>query len=213
MEKSRTGAETVREWVTAGERFPIALLGRTPADVRDVMIEGESGLLNVFPPNQKPLYEPSKRRVTFHTGIHATVYSSENPEQLRGPQESKAWTDELGSFKTREAWDNLQLGLRLGTPKQIVTTTPRPISTIRELVKDAEEEGWTTVTRGTTYENRSNLAPAFFRQVIRRYEGTTPRAAGTYGVALRGCSGRPLVPVDYQIRRGSPDHAACHSGR
>ena len=109
--KSRTGAETVREWVTSGERFPIALLGRTPADVRDVMIEGESGLLNVFPPNQKPLYEPSKRRVTFHTGIHATVFSSENPEQLRGPQHAKSWTDELGSFKTREAWDNLQLGL------------------------------------------------------------------------------------------------------
>ena len=177
------------------------------------MIEGESGLLNVFPPNQKPLYEPSKRRVTFHTGIHATVFSSENPEQLRGPQHAKSWTDELGSFKTREAWDNLQLGLRLGTPKQIVTTTPRPISTIRELVKDAEEEGWTTVTRGTTYENRSNLAPSFFRQVIRRYEGTRRGQQELMGLLLEDVPGALWSRSIIKYAEARPDDAARNRWR
>ena len=165
--KTRTGSEWVRQRVHEGAQR-IALVGRTPGDVRDVMVEGESGILNVFPESEKPLYEPSKRRITFHTGAIATVYSSENPDQLRGPQHDAAYCDELATFKTSEAWDNLQLGLRLGNPRQIVTTTPRPVSVLRDLIAQPD----TVITRGTTYENRSNLADAFFRQVIRRYEGT-----------------------------------------
>ena len=166
--KTRTGAEWVRMRVEAGEAQRIALVGRTPADARDVMVEGESGILSVFPSDLKPDYEPSKRRITFHTGAVATVYSSENPDQLRGPQQDTAWVDELGTFKHQEAFDNLQMGLRLGNPRQIVTTTPRPVRVLRDLLEDTDA----VVTRGTSYENRANLAPAFFPQVIARYEGT-----------------------------------------
>ena len=168
--KTRTASEWVRSRVESGAARSIALVGRTPADARDVMIEdAESGLLNVFPDNLRPDYEPSKRRITFHTGAQAIVYSSENPDQLRGPQFDTAWCDELATFSTPEAWDNLQLGLRVGQPRQIVTTTPRPVRTVRDLLNDEEN---VAITRGTTYENRSNLAPAFFRQIIRRYAGT-----------------------------------------
>ena len=166
--KTRTGAEWVRMRVESGDAKRIALVGRTLADARDVMVEGESGILSVFPPDLKPDYEPSKRRITFRTGAVATVYSSENPDQLRGPQQDTAWVDELGNFKHQEAFDNLQLGLRLGKPRQIVTTTPRPVRVLRDLLEDTDA----VVTRGTSYENRANLAPAFFRQVIARYEGT-----------------------------------------
>lgn len=171
--KTRRGSETIRLWLPEMQTGQIALVGRTPADVRDVMIEGESGLMRVFPSNERPLYEPSKRRVTFHNGAIATVFSSENPDQLRGPSHERAWVDELATFKSVAAWDNLQLSLRLGRPKQIVTTTPRPVRTIRELVEDAESgSGRTVLTRGTSYDNRSNLASNFFEQIIRRYEGT-----------------------------------------
>ena len=183
--KTRAGAEWIRSRVDAGLDSWIALVGRTPADARDVMIEGESGILAVFPPHQKPTYEPSKRRITFHNGSVATVYSSENPEQLRGPQHSASWCDELGTFKSADAWNNLQLGLRLGNPRQIVTTTPRPISTIRQLIKDEN----VAITNGTTYENRANLAPAFFRQIIRRYEGTRLGQQELMGLLLEDVPG------------------------
>ena len=166
--KTRVMSEWIRGRIESGEARRIALVGRTPADARDVMVEGESGLLSVFPPDQRPDYEPSKRRITFHTGAVATVYSSENPDQLRGPQHDTAACDELATFKSPAAFDNLQLGLRLGRPRQIVTTTPRPVRVLRDLMGSAD----TVITRGTSYENRANLAPAFFRQVIARYEGT-----------------------------------------
>ena len=166
--KTRVMSEWIRGRIESGEARRIALVGRTPADARDVMVEGESGLLSVFPPDQRPDYEPSKRRITFHTGAVATVYSSENPDQLRGPQHDTAACDELATFKSPEAFDNLQLGLRLGRPRQIVTTTPRPVRVLRDLMGGAD----TVITRGTSYENRTNLAPAFYRQVIARYEGT-----------------------------------------
>ncbi len=166
--KTRVGAEWTRGRVDSGEAQRIALVGRTPADARDVMVEGESGLLSVFPPHQVPEYEPSKRRITFHTGAVASIFSSENPDQLKGPQHDTMWWDELATFKSNNAWDHGQLGLRLGRPRQVITTTPRPIKVLRDLLVDVD----TIVTRGTSYENRANLAPAFFQQVIRRYEGT-----------------------------------------
>ena len=182
--KTRTGAEWVRDRVNEGARR-IALVGRTPADARDVMVEGESGLLSVFPREQAPSYEPSKRRITFHTGAVATLYSSENPDQLRGPQHDTAWCDELGSFKTSESWTNLQLGLRLGEPRQIVTTTPRPTHVIREVIKDEK----TVLTRGSTYENKSNLAGNFLDQVKRLYEGTRLGQQEIHGELLEDTPG------------------------
>ena len=165
--KTRTASEWIRQRVYDGAQR-IALLGRTPADVRDVMIEGDSGLLNVFPPHERPKHEPSIRRIVFHTGAVGHVYSSEQPDHLRGPQHDTAWCDELATFKARDAWDNLQMGLRLGSPRQIVTTTPRPVPAMRELVANPN----TVLTRDTSYANRANLPLAFFAQVISKYEGT-----------------------------------------
>jgi phage terminase large subunit-like protein len=147
----------------------MALVGPTASDVRDVMIEGESGLLAISPPWNRPRYEPSKRRLTWPNGAMATTYSAEEPERLRGPQHDGAWCDELAAWRYAETWDMLMFGLRLGRdPRAIVTTTPRPVKLLRELLA----LDTTTKTGGSTYENRANLAPAFLDQIIRRYEGT-----------------------------------------
>lgn len=120
--KTRTGAEWVKEQVEAGAKR-IALVGPTAADARDVMIEGESGILAVFPADERPLYEPSKRRITFRNGAIATAYSADEPERLRGPQHDAAWADELAAWRYPEAWDQLMFGLRLGAdPRALVTT-------------------------------------------------------------------------------------------
>src|SRR5439155_16336128 len=143
----------------------------TAADARDVLVEGESGILAVAPPWFRPVYEPSKRRLTWPNGAMATTFSAEEPERLRGPQHDAAVCDELGAWSHPETWDMLQFGLRLGgNPRCLVATTPRPTRLIRELL--AREGRDVAVTRGSTYENRANLAPGFFDQVIRKYEGT-----------------------------------------
>ena len=167
--KTRTGAEQIRAWQEQGyKRF--ALVGQTPAEVRDVMIEGESGILNISPPWNMPKYEPSKRKLTWPNGAVGTAYSAENPEVLRGPQHEKAWVDELAKFKyPQETWDNLMLGMRLGdNPQVLVTTTPKPIQRIKELLKDDN----TAVTRGNTFENIPNLADLFITEIVKKYEGT-----------------------------------------
>jgi len=147
-----------------------ALVGRTAADVRDVMIEGESGILACSSPDFRPIYEPSKRRLTWPNGTIATAYSADEPSLLRGPQHHWAWCDELAAWKRPEAWDQLLFGLRLGEdPRVIVTTTPRPTRIIRDLIKDP----LTMVTRGSTKENAANLAIPFLAELVKKYEGTT----------------------------------------
>lgn len=165
--KTRTGAETVRIWA---KNFPIIhIVGATAADARDIMIEGESGILAISPPYERPNYEPSKRRLTWPNGSKAIIFSADEPDRLRGPQCHKAWADELASWRYPDAWDQLNFGLRLGTsPQVIVTTTPRPTKIIRGLAKDKT----THLTIGTTYENRDNLADAFFHHILTQYEGT-----------------------------------------
>src|SRR5215468_2547604 len=166
--KTRSGAEWVRAEVKAGRRR-IALVGPTAADARRVMVEGASGILAISPGPERPLYEPSKRRLTWPNGAIATTYSADEPERLRGPQHDAAWCDELGAWRYPEAWDMLMFGMRLGAdPRTVVTTTPRPTKLIGDLVRDPI----CMVTRGSSYENRGNLAPAFFDQIIRKYEGT-----------------------------------------
>ena len=157
-------------WQKAARAGRIALVGPTAADVRDVMVEGESGILAVCPNHFRPIYEPSKRRLTWPNGAVAQMFSSEEPDRLRGPQFSAAWCDELAAWRNVEAtWNMLQFGLRLGkNPRQCVTTTPRPIKLLKELVKRPDA----VVVRGSTYDNRANLAPSFFSQIVRRYEGT-----------------------------------------
>jgi phage terminase large subunit-like protein len=169
--KTRTLAEWVCQQTASGQASRIALVAATAADARDVLVEGESGILAVAPPWFRPVYESSKRRLTWPNGALATTFSAEEPERLRGPQHDAAVCDELGSWSRPETWDMLQFGLRLGgNPRCLVATTPRPTKLIRELL--AREGHDVAITRGSTYENRANLAPGFFAQVIRKYEGT-----------------------------------------
>lgn len=166
--KTRTGAEAVREWAKTIPR--IALVGRTAADVRDVIIEGQSGILACFPRLERPDYEPSKRRLTFRNGALATAYSADEPDLLRGPQHGAALCDELASWNyLDEAWSNLTFGLRLGAhPRKVITTTPRPLALIRALVKDPK----CIVTRGSTYDNAANIAASALAEFKAKYEGT-----------------------------------------
>ena len=168
--KTRAGAEWVRERVSRGVGGRIALVAPTPDDARNVMVEGVSGLLRVSPPWFMPVYEPSKRKLTWPNGAVAFGFSSYEPDRLRGPQFDTAWCDELASWKyARETWDNLQFGLRLGDdPRCAVTTTPKPIGLLREL-KDRED---VMVTTGSTYENEKNLPGDYIERIRRRYEGT-----------------------------------------
>jgi len=146
-----------------------AVVAATAADARDIVVEGESGILAVHPPSERPTYEPSKRRLTWPNGTTATLFSADEPDRLRGPQFHWAIADELAAWRRPEAWDMLLMGLRLGTnPRAAVATTPRPTKIIKDLVADET----VTATRGSTYDNRANLADAFFAQIINRYEGT-----------------------------------------
>lgn len=174
--KTRVGAETIRKWVcgdtplSPGKCSRIALVAETAADARDVMVLGESGLLAVHPKDFRPSWSPANRCVTWPNGAKAWTYNATEPDQLRGPQHDAAWVDELAKFRySQEIWDQLQFGLRLGAhPRQIVTTTPRPMPIIRKLIIDEN----TTITRGKTYDNASNLAAPFLRQIEERYAGT-----------------------------------------
>lgn len=173
--KTRTGAEWVCEQVERGDAKRIALVAETAADARDVMVEGESGILAVAPPWNRPHYQPSKRRLTWRNTdgtirAVATTYTAEKPDQLRGPQHDCAWADEVAKWRfAQETWDQLMFGLRLGkNPRAIATTTPRPIPLIKTLLADT----LCRVTRGSTYDNRGNLAPKFLQAILKRFEGT-----------------------------------------
>jgi len=173
--KTRSAGEWVRERVEAGAQHLI-LAGATAGDVRDIMVEGESGILAISPPWDRPNYEPSKARLTWKNGARALLLSADEPDRFRGKQSDTIWADELAAWRYPEAWDQLALGFRLGAaygmePKGIVSTTPRPTPLIRRLLKD-EKTGRTAVTRGSTYDNAANLAPAFLEEVIAKYEGT-----------------------------------------
>lgn len=166
--KTRTGAEWVKKRVQQGFKR-ILIAGATAGDVRDIMIEGESGLLNIYPEAERPRYEPSKMRITFASGAIGILRSADEPERFRGLQCDSAWVDELASWRYPEAWDQIQFGLRLGNdPRIVATTTPRSNALTRALVAAST----THVTRGSTYDNRANLPPAFFEEIIRKYEGT-----------------------------------------
>jgi predicted phage terminase large subunit-like protein len=150
----------------------IALVGPTASDVRDTLVDGESGILNICPDWNRPTYVPSKRRLTWPNGVIATMFSSEEPERLRGPQFGAAWADELAAWNNIQAtWDMLMFGLRLGQrPRVAITTTPRPSKLLKDLIRREGED--VVITRGSTFDNRANLAPSFFSQIVSRFEGT-----------------------------------------
>jgi phage terminase large subunit-like protein len=168
--KTRAGGEWILKRVKKGYRH-IALIGQTAADVRDTMVElGPSSIMKIARPEERPVYEPSKRRLTFPNGAVATTFTGEEPDQLRGPAHDTVWIDELAKFKyPEETWDNMEMGLRLGpNPQVFCTTTPRPIPIIKRLIKDP-----TTIDiRFSTMQNAENLSPIFLKRIQERYAGT-----------------------------------------
>ena len=176
--KTRMGAEWIRQSVCGSTPMApppsgyarIALIAETAADARDVMVLGDSGILESHPKDFRPEWSPTNRRLTWPNGVQAWVYNATEPDQLRGPQHHAAWVDELAKFQyMQETWDQCQFGLRLGShPRCLVTTTPRPLPLIKKLVEDPD----TFVTRGSTFDNAGNLAKPFLKQIEDRYGGT-----------------------------------------
>ena len=171
--KTRAGAEWVRAIAECDGSARFALVGANYAETRTVMVEGESGLLSIAPPNQRPAWEPSLKRLTWENGAQAHLYSAAEPEGLRGPQHSHAWCDEIAKWmnnagQAEAAWDNLKMGLRLGYQPQIVaTTTPRPVPLVRALVA-----GEAAITKGRTQDNDLHLPVAFLTAMEADYGGT-----------------------------------------
>lgn len=166
--KTRAAAEFIRAEVAAGRALRIALVGETAADVRDVMVEGPSGILAVSPPWARPRWQPSLRRLTWANGAVATTFAAVDPEQLRGPEHDLAWADEVAKWPDEDAWHNLMMGLRRGLARCVATSTPRPRVWLKRLLASPA----TVVTRGSTYENAANLAPEAVADLARRYDGT-----------------------------------------
>lgn len=202
--KTRTGAEWIRWKVETAQARRVALVARTAPDARDVMIEGESGILSISPPWFRPKYEPSKRRLTWPNGAMATAFSAQEPDLLRGPQHDAAWCDEVAAWEHADAFDMLMFGLRLGdNPQVVATTTPRPVKLIRDLLTDR----YTHVTRGSTYDNVINLAPAFKEQIIAKYEGTRLGRQELYAEVLDDVPGALWKRGMFNTRRAAPDLA------
>ncbi len=170
--KTRSGAEWVRERVEAGIAGRVHLVAPTAADCRDVMVEGASGLLSVFPAHARPTYLPSLRKVEFPNGAVALLFSSDEPDRLRGPQCDTLWIDELCAMKQpQEVLDMALLGLRVGKdPRCLITTTPRPIKPFKALLsRDGQD---VVVTKCSTMANAENLARPFLSQILQQYQGT-----------------------------------------
>lgn len=168
--KTRAGAEWTRFAARFGGYARIALVGPTLGDVREVMIEGASGLRSIEPwSRERPYFNVSRRRLEWPNGAVAHAFSAEDPDSLRGPQFDAAWCDEIGVWvKGDTVWSNLQLGLRLGAdPRCVVTTTPRPVPLVRKLI-----EGEAVLTQGRTRDNLNNLAPGFVEAMEAAYSGT-----------------------------------------
>jgi phage terminase large subunit-like protein len=165
--KTRAGAEWTRECV---RDFPLVnIIGATADDARDIMIEGESGILGICARDERPIYRKAARSLEWPNGARTLIFTADEPERLRGKQHQRLWLDEIGAWRYPDAFHQAMLGLRLGSdPRWCGTTTPKPTALIRELVADPTVQ----VTYGTTYDNRDNLADTFFTTIIRRYEGT-----------------------------------------
>ena len=168
--KTRTGAESIRLWVDTGKCRNIALISDNILNAQHVMVEGVSGILNCYPPDERPVFERSKNRIVWKNGAVAELFSSEAYENLRGPQFDGAWVDELAKFKNaQETWDQLMFGLRLGVnPQCIVTTTPKPLPLLTKLMKRSD----VIVTHGSTFDNADNLSESFINNMKQHYMGS-----------------------------------------
>jgi len=212
--KTRSGAEWVLDLVWNQGYKRIALIGRTPADVRDVMIYGDSGIMSVSAPHPRPTHEPTKRRLVWPNGAQAFTYSAAAPSQLRGPQHDAAWGDEIAAWTDAPkgdsldtSYNNLMLGLRLGTnPKALFTSTPKRVRLVREIM----DRRTTVITNGTTYENLDNLAPSFRENVLQAYEGTRIGQQELMGVMMTDVDGAMFTLEMIDAHRGQlvPKEAA-----
>jgi phage terminase large subunit-like protein len=197
--KTRLAAEWVREqakYTNTGQRR-FALVARTAADVRDVIVEGESGIINVSAPSERPLYEPSKRRLTWPNGNTATLFTADEPDGLRGPQFTHAWGDEIAAWRQTPdaagmtAFDNLRVGTRLGAnPQMVVTTTPKRVPLLYKLIEESRtDKGNVIITKGSTMDNAGNLSASYLDTITGVYEGTTLARQELYGEMLEDLEG------------------------
>jgi phage terminase large subunit-like protein len=171
--KTWSAANYVNEQAASGAVKRVALIGGTADAVRFTMVEGESGILAVARAGERPTYEPAKGQLTWPSGCIARMFSADQSETLRGPEHDLAWADELAAWRRAdETWSNLLLTMRIGKqPRIVVSTTPKPTRLIRELVSRDGQDG-IVVSHTTTYDNRANLSPSFFAQLVRKFEGT-----------------------------------------
>jgi len=167
--KSRVGAEWLgKKAYRDTERLPHAVIAPTLNDVRFTCFEGHSGLLNVIPPELVEDYNKTNLQIKLINGVAIRGFSAEEPERLRGPQFAALWGDELAAWsRDEETWDMAMFGLRLGRHPQVMwTSTPKPKTLIRKLT---EPKPGRIIIRGSTYDNRENLAPSFF-EALKKYE-------------------------------------------
>ena len=191
--KTRAGAEWVRSQVEGprpadcGSARCVALVGETLDQAREVMVFGDSGILACSPPDRRPRWHASRKRLIWPNGAVAQIFSARDPESLRGPQFDAAWADELAKWKSgRNAWDMLQFALRLGAmPRQCVTTTPRNVGVLKGLLKHPS----TVRTHAATEANRANLAESFLAEVKIRYAGTRLGRQELDGILLEEAEG------------------------
>ena len=204
--KTRAGAEWVRAQVEgskpldAGRAKRVALVGETEAQVREVMIFGESGILACSPPDRRPEWRATRKLLEWPNGAIAQVFSAHEPEGLRGPQFDAAWVDELAKWKKgQEVWDMLQMCLRLGDdPRAVVTTTPRNVGVLKRILGQAS----TVVTHAPTEANRAYLATSFLEEVRARYHGTRLGRQELDGVLLEDAEGALWTSAALEERRG-----------
>ena len=182
--KTRTGSEVTHRATASNPR--VTLVGATGPDLRETMVEGESGILATSPPGKRPLWEPSKKKLTWPNGCIGQGFSAEEPDRLRGPEFGFAWCDEPGHWDyAQAAWDNMLFGLRRGSVHIVATSTPKPTKFFKRLVKEDD----TVLTRVSTYANIHNLAPAFAARILTRYEGTRLGRQELHGEILEDVEG------------------------
>ncbi len=203
--KTRAGSEWVRSEVEgsrpldAGRSRRVALVGETFDQARDVMVFGESGILACSPPDRRPEWQATRRRLVWPNGAVAQVFSAHEPEALRGPQFDAAWVDELAKWKKgQDTWDMLQFGLRLGEmPRQVVTTTPKNVGVLKQILHNPS----TVMTKAPTEANRAFLAKSFLEEVRSRYAGTRLGRQELDGVLLEDTEGAMWSSTAFEAER------------
>lgn len=204
--KTRTGAEDMAYYALSNPGTRLAVLAPTAASARDVCAEGESGLLSIIPHELVSTWNRSMGELNLVNGSRFKLYSADEPDRLRGPQHHRAWCDEIAAWRYPDAFDQLLLGLRLGDdPRVVITTTPRPTQLVRNLL---DREG-VHITRGSTFENEANLAPAALAQLRARYEGTRMGRQELYAEVLLDTPGAlwQRSQIDADRVRDHPDLA------